>query len=184
MKESWKRFPDRELNKGNYGAVIVRTENKDPFTAFMRFILFVVIFQSSKLERVRKGTHTKTRWNRARDVSDPLIRLILLPFLSWYSNVSFVEDGGPKRSTRDPSPATFFSPPSPPLKIATLNGNQEPNTFILSILHYWSGVEWSRVYSSLSCTYLTTLNGLPLRLFWYKQVEVYKFELPPASSVR
>ena len=43
--------------------MIVRTENKDPsklFTVFIRFI-FVVIFQSSKLERMRKGTDTKTR---------------------------------------------------------------------------------------------------------------------------
>ena len=45
--------------------MIVRTENKDPsnlFTAFVRLIFSVIIiFQSSKLERVRKGTDTKTR---------------------------------------------------------------------------------------------------------------------------
>ena len=58
------RFPEIELNKRSYSAVIVRTENKDPsslFSTFIRFILFVQIFQSSKFERVRKGANTKTR---------------------------------------------------------------------------------------------------------------------------
>ena len=61
---------------------MVRTENKDPDNQVYSFMNFVVIFRSFKFERVRKRTDTKTRWNRARDFSDPPITLIFLAFLS------------------------------------------------------------------------------------------------------
>ena len=78
------RFPEIELNKGSCWTVIVQNENKDPGNLFTMFIVFfVAIFQSSKIERARKrDSRTKTQWNRAKDFSDPLITLILLPLLS------------------------------------------------------------------------------------------------------
>ena len=153
----------RELNKENYWTMIVLTENKDSrnlFTVFIRF-MFIVIFQSSKLERVRKRTHTKTRWNRARDVAGPPITLTLLPFLSWYSKKIGRSWKGPIWSTRDPSPVTFSSPPSPPLKIGIVNGktklqNQESNTFISFFIDLLTNV--SRIYSSLNWTVQFSCN--------------------------
>ena len=175
MKEYWRRSREIELNKGNYWAVIVRTENKDPGNLFMAFILFIVIFQSSKLERARKGTDTIHS-----------LHLFFFPFLSWYSKTSKM--GGTVKKHEGPLPRNIFlsHPPLPP-KIAIVNDKRKYRTrnqirSFLSFLNYWQ--TWSRIYSSVNCTYLTTLNVLPLRLFWYKQVEVYKFELPPASSVR
>ena len=80
------------------------------------YFFFVVICQYSKSERVRKGHDTKTRWNRARYSSNPIITLILLPFYRtiaiFLSNLS----EGPMMSTRDPSAVTFFFPTLPSLQ--------------------------------------------------------------------
>ena len=91
-------------------------------------------------------------------------------------------------SMRDPSPVTFFSPTLSSPKKVIVNGqtklqNQEPNTFISFFIDLPTNMQQSLFFIELYA-YLTTLNILALRLFWYKQVEVYKFELPPASSVR
>ena len=154
-------------------AVIVCTENKDPSNLFT-FIHFF-FSQYNLLERARKGTDTKTRRNRVRNFSDPLITLLI-----------YCRRGTDKEHW-GPLPCNIFIPTLPSLKIAIPNGqikvqNQGLNTLISSFIVLLTNVQQSLF---LHCTVpYSALNVVPVLLLQWNQVEVYKFELPPASTVR
>ena len=99
-------------------------EMKIKIRAIYSRLFFLSYFNLLILRKWEKRSDSKTRGNRAGDFVDPLITLLCLCITIFQSPFYFFQEGreGPMRSSRDPSPITFYTPPSPPLHITIVNG--------------------------------------------------------------